>query len=605
MNEPFRASARPPLLFPDVDVAIETRADGASVLKNRLPLPAVTSGLSQRLAFWATRAPERLFLTEIDGDSRRILSYGQAWDEVMRVAAWLRSADLSNERPLMLIGANSIRQALLLLAAMEVGVPVAVVSPTYAAASVRPWAKFHAVLDQVTPGLILAEDPQAVREALAHSALAATPVAPLLERDWLAAFARPQFAGLRQPGPVDLDAPAKLLFTSGSTGAPKAVINTQRMMASNMQALGQVWPFLDDTPPILVDWLPWNHTFGGNFCFNLALWYGGTLHIDPGKPTPQAIGRTVEALRHAPPTAYFNVPAGFDALLPVLEQDLGFAERFFERLNFLFNAGAGLPASLRERLEAVSERARGRSTPILGAWGATETAPCSTILYFHTRHAANLGVPLPGTEIKLAAVGARLELRVRGPNVTPGYWRAPAATAAVFDEEGFYRSGDAGRLVEATAPEAGILFGGRLAENFKLLSGTWVNAGEVRLAAIAATAPLVSDAVVTGEGRHDLGLLVFVHEDACRQHLARTLGASDAAGDPMAHPLVRSEIAAGLGRMNAERSGSSTRIARFAIMSAPPSAARGEITDKGYLNQRAVIEHRAALIDQLYQQPRF
>ncbi|MDG2531551.1 feruloyl-CoA synthase [Caulobacter endophyticus] len=601
MNIHLRAGLGPPLLFPDVELHSETRSDGAILLRNRLaPLP-VTTGLAQRLRFWAHRAPDRVFLSEADGEGRRFLSYGQALDEVISVATALREAGLSADRPLMAIGPNSIDQAVFLLAAMMLGVPIAVVSPAYVQPAMRPWTKFSAVLEQVTPGLIVAADPEAVRAAMRGSRFVGTPVTGLGGRE---AVARRGGADGLIP-PLLLDAPAKLLFTSGSTGMPKAVINTQRMMVSNVQALGQVWPFLQTRPPVLVDWLPWNHTFGGNFCFNLVLWYGGTLHIDAGKPTPGGIGQTVAALRASPPTAYFNVPAGFDALLPILEQDESFAERFFERLDILFNAGAGLPASLRERLQAVSERACGRSTPVLGAWGSTETAPCSTILYFHTRHAANLGVPLPGTEIKLAPTADRAELRVRGPNVTPGYWRDSAATSAMFDQDGFYRSGDAGQLIEPLVPEAGILFGGRLAENFKLLSGTWVNADEVRLTAVAATAPLVSDAVVAGEGRAELGLLLFLNEEACRQHLERLLGDELFDGPAASHPLIRQAIASGLGEMNARRAGSSTRVARFAIMEAPPSAADGEITEKGYLNQRAVLQRRADLVDQLYDQKTF
>lgn len=590
---------RSPLVFPDVRLETERRRDGSILLRNQLMPPPTTTTLPERLAHWAARTPERVFLSQEEATSRHYLSYAAAQEKVTWIAARLLSLPISAERPLMLVGANSIEQALLMLAAMTVGLPVAVVSPAYAALAASPWTKFQGVVGKVTPGVIIADDPPAARLALSGSPRAAVAVLPMRTCEWLAETLPlhrdvVQAAACRQ----DLDAAAKLLFTSGSTGSPKAVVNTQRMMVSNVQAIGEAWPFLKATPPVLVDWLPWNHTFGGNFCFNLALWYGGALHIDAGRPTPAAIGRTVAALHATPPTAYFNVPAGFDALLPVLEEDRAFAARFFERLDFLFNAGAGLPASLRERLDAVSMRARGRPLPILGAWGATETAPCSTIICFETRLAANLGVPLPGVEIKLVPLHDRTELRVRGPNVTPGYWRDPAATAAAFDEEGFYRTGDAGRLAEPDAPEAGLLFGGRIAENFKLLSGTWVNAGEVRLAAIAATMPLVSDAVVTGEGRHELGLLVFVNDEACRRFLAEAGHKPE--GEAAAHPLIRRAIADGLAGMNAGRTGSSTRVSRFAIMAEPPNAAAGEITDKGYLNQRAVLERRSALVEALY-----
>lgn len=598
---PFAAPA--PLLFPDVDVEIHARPDGEVILTNRLQSPSVTIGLPQRLAEWAVRAPDRTFLSEGVAKERRTLTYAQAQAAVCEAARALQAMSLSSDRPLMLIGPNSINQAVTLLAAMTIGVPAAVVSPAYVAATARPWAKFLGVADQVSPGLIIADAPEGVHQALAGSSMEATPVRSLRDLQWLS---EGSIAATGDPAAFpdpDLDAPAKLLFTSGSTGVPKAVINTQRMMVSNMLALGTVWPFLQTRPPILVDWLPWNHTFGGNFCFNLALWFGGSLHIDAGRPDPEGVGLTVEALRQSPPTIYFNVPAGFDALLPALERDPDFAGRFFERLDVLFNAGAGLPASLRERLDAASKRARGRSTPMLGAWGATETAPCSTILYFHTRHAANLGAPMPGVSIKLAPVDGKLELRVKGPNVTPGYWRSPDPTAAMFDADGYYRSGDAGRLVDPMAPEAGILFGGRLAENFKLLSGTWVNAGQLRLAVVAATTPLVSDVVVAGEGRHELGLLVFVNAEACRRRLVEALGDDGAQADPRTHPLIRQKIATSLCAFNAGRHGSSTRIARFAVMAEPPNPGCGEITEKGYLNQRAVLEHRSGLVEDLYLGP--
>lgn len=582
-----RPSVRPSLSFPPFRIETETRSDGTILLRNSLPAPAATTTLPERLAYWTAHAPLRVFLTEEQADGgRRALSFGAAQEKVTSLASQLLTLPLTSERPLLLVGSNSIEQALLILAMMTVGLPVAVVSPAYSARAASPWTKFQRVMETLTPGAVLADDPAAVQLALGGRSSWKGEVLPI-RSDQSLADVMPcsrqvvEAAARRQ----DMDAPSKLLLTSGSTGSPKAVVNSQRMMVSNMLAVGEVWPFLQRTPPILVDWLPWNHTFGGNFCFNLVLWYGGTLHIDAGRPSPEMIGQTVEALRQHPPTAYFNVPAGFDALLPVLEQDRSFAERFFERLDFLFNAGAALPVSTRDRLDAVAAEVIGRPVPLLGAWGATETAPCSTIICFETDVSGNLGVPLPGTEIKLVPLGDRDELRVRGPNVMPGYWRAPTESEAAFDEEGFYAPGDAARLVVPDTPEAGLIFGGRIAENFKLLSGTWVNAGEVRLAAIAATKPYVADAVVAGEDRHELGVLLFLNEEACSGRCGSEVGKS---------------IADRLSALNADRTGSSMRIARFAILDERPSAAHGEITDKGYLNQRAILERRAGVVEQLY-----
>ena len=582
---------RKPLAFPPFQVEVDRRADGTTVLRNSLAGPDATCTLPQRLAHWAARTPAQLFLSEpLEGGGRRTLRYDSAQEKVTSLAARLLNLPLDRDRPLLIVGDNSIEQALLILAAMTVGQPAAIVSPAYAGQSARPWTKFKLVVDTLTPGAILANDPAGVHLAIGSGSGWKGEVLPIrpdqsLQKVRPSSWQDVERAARRQ----DLDVPSKLLFTSGSTGTPKAVINSQRMMVSNMLAIGEVWPFLKHMPPTLVDWLPWNHTFGGNFCFNLALWYGGTLHIDAGRPSPALIGQTVEALRRYPPTAYFNVPAGFDALLPILERDSTFAERFFGRLDFLFNAGAALPVSTRERLDAVASKAAGRAIPLLGAWGSTETAPCSTILCFDTAVPGNLGVPLPGTEIKLVPMRDRAEIRVRGPNVMPGYWRAPADSKAAFDEEGFYRTRDAARLADPERPEAGLVFGGRIAENFKLLSGTWVNAGEVRLAAIAATRPYVSDAVVTGEGRHELGVLLFLNADGC--------GTEDRTG-------VRQSIADRLAALNADRNGSSMRIARFAILDEPPSAAQGEITDKGYLNQRAILDRRADAVTQLYADPR-
>ncbi len=403
---------------------------------------------------------------------------------------------------------------------------------------------------------------------------------------------------------VGPDTVAKILFTSGSTGAPKGVINTQRMLCSNQQAIAQGWPFLEERPPVIVDWLPWSHTFGGNHNFNLVLRNGGTLYIDRGKPAPGAIETTLRNLREVPSTLHFNVPRGYDLLLPHLENDAELREVFFRDLDALFYAAAALPPHLWTRLEEVSAAATGRRVTMLAAWGSTETAPCATQVHFRIERAGNIGLPLPGTEIKLAPAGDRHELRVRGPNVTPGYWRQEDGGGAAFDEEGFLAMGDAGRLEDPENPERGLVFDGRLAENFKLTSGTWVHVGDLRTAVIAAGAPVVQDAVVTGHGRETVGLLIFPNAAACRALCGGRPEAGALAEAPLAelvrHPAVRQALAAGLAAHNAANPASSRRIGRALLLAEPPSIDAGEITDKGYINQRAVLERRAALVERLY-----
>jgi feruloyl-CoA synthase len=401
---------------------------------------------------------------------------------------------------------------------------------------------------------------------------------------------------------VGPDTIAKILFTSGSTGIPKGVVNTQRMLCASQQARLQVWPFLAGTPPVIVDWLPWNHTFGGNHNFNMILRNGGSLYIDGGKAAPGLFDKTLENLREISPTIYFNVPRGYDFLVSALRTDTALKERFFQRLQVIFYAAAALPQHLWEALEQLSATAAAdRRIPMVAAWGATETAPLATDCHFQARRSGVIGLPVPGTELKLVPSGGKLEIRVRGVNVMPGYWRAPAATAAAFDEEGFYRIGDAVRWLDEKCPEAGLIFDGRIAEDFKLTSGTWVNVGSLRLRALEALAPVAQDIVLCGHDRDDIRLLVFPNVAACRQ-LARLDGQAGIE-DVLAAPDVRQAVAAGLRRLKDSASGATTCAACALLLSEPPSIDAGEITDKGYINQRAVLDRRAALAAALYRSP--
>jgi feruloyl-CoA synthase len=421
-------------------------------------------------------------------------------------------------------------------------------------------------------------DPEKFAPALAAIGASATPLADLARAEPGPAVER-AFATI---GPATV---AKILFTSGSTGIPKGVINTHGMLCANQQQVVQGWPFVEDRPPVVVDWLPWNHTFGGNYNFNLVLRNGGTMYIDAGKPAPGLVETTVRNLRDVSPTMYFNVPRGYDLLLPFLEADAELRSRFFRELDMLFYAAAALPQNLWERIEKLARAERPGGLAMLSAWGSTETAPLATQVHFAIERAGVIGLPVPGCELKLVPAGGKLEARVKGPNVTPGYYRRDDLTRAAFDEEGYYRIGDAVRLADPVDPARGLVFDGRVAEDFKLTTGTWVHAGAVRVRLIAAANPVVQDAVIAGHDRDEVGALVFLNPAATREL------APDAVGETLRRALAS---------LAAEPGGSSTHPVRLLIATEPPSIDANEITDKGYLNQRAILERRAALVATLY-----
>jgi len=605
--------------------AVEARplAAGGMVLRSRHELKPYPRCLGELLRQWAAAAPERTFLAERGADSAwRRVSYAAALDAVERIAGALLARGLGPDRPVAVLSDNGVDNGLLQLAAMHVGVPVVPISPAYSLLS-KDHAKLSAILGLTRPGLVYAGDGAAYAPALAAAARAVraaepgggrlelvTTIAAAGERDEPpAGVARTAFAELlaRPPGDgvaerfaaVGPDTLAKILFTSGSTGVPKGVANTQRMLCSNQQAIAQMWPFLEEKPPVIVDWLPWSHTFGGNHNLNMMLRHGGTLYVDGGKPAPGAIETTVANLREVPSTIHFNVPRGYDMLIPWLERDARLRATFFRDLDVIFYAAAALPQHLWEALERLSIQATGRRVAMLSAWGSTETAPSATQVHFPIERAGVIGLPGPGTEIKLAPAGGRLELRVRGPNVTPGYWRRPELAGEAFDEDGFLRTGDAGKLADPRDPARGLVFDGRLAEDFKLTSGTWVHVGELRTAVISAGAPVIQDAVVTGHDRTAVGLLVFPNLAGCRS-LCGGEAAAASLDELIRRPEVRRRLIAGLAAHNAANPASSRRISRALLLAEPPSIDGGEITDKGYVNQRAVLARRAALVERMY-----
>jgi feruloyl-CoA synthase len=593
--------SRSRLALAPAQVLVERRAGGELVLRSPHALGEPPRHVSERLRHWAALAPDRAFLVEraVDGTLARV-TYAEARRRVDALAQALLDRGLSAERPLMILSDNGIDHALLTLGAMQAGVPVAPISAAYSVMS-TDFAKLRAIHAILAPGLIYAADGDRYGGAL--RALDAPGAEVVTSRgsfdgstrlgDLLATPPRPAmeavFAAL---GP---DSVAKILFTSGSTGAPKGVITTPRMLCSNQEAIVTLWPFLRARPPLVVDWLPWSHTFGANHNFNLVLFHGGTLVIDDGKPAPGLIDRTVATLREVSPTLYFNVPRGFDMLLPFLERDEALRDAFFRDLDVIFYAAASLPNPLWERLEACSIQARGERVLMLSAWGLTETAPMATAVHFPIERAGVIGLPAPGTAIKFVPTDGKFELRVRGPNVTPGYWKRPDLTALAFDEEGYFRTGDAAKLRDDAAPEKGIVFDGRLAEDFKLTSGTWVHVGSLRTQLVAATSPLVQDAVIAGLDRDTIGALVFLSPAACQAAFPDVPAASLAAC-----PALRARLLDALRAHNQAHPGSSHRVARARIMREPPSIDAGEITDKGYLNQRAVLTRRAALVEALY-----
>lgn len=599
----------PMLLFASPAVVMERRDDGAILLRSMTELGNCERCIGSYLEQWAQSTPDRLFIAERSPSGHwHSVTYGEARRRVRRLGAGMLRLGLGPKRPLMILSDNGVDHALLMLAAMHVGVPSVSVSSSYSLIS-TDHAKLRSIVSLVEPGLVYAEKYDAYSRALTSIAsIARSPIAsskltrnddavPLLDLeddDSLAVDAA--FAA------VTPDTVAKLLFTSGSTGEPKGVINTQRMLCSNVKARSLNWPFLAETPPVMVDWLPWSHTFGGNYCFNGVLSHGGTLYIDAGRPAPGRFEATLDNLRDVSPTVYANVPRGFDMLVTALRADSDLRRSFFARLQVLFYAAAALPQHLWDALHELSVQATHERVATVSAWGSTETAPMVTDCHYQAARSGVIGVPVAGCELKILPTGAKLEVRVRGSHVTPGYWKRPDLTASNFDEEGFYRIGDAVRFVDPDRPELGLLFDGRVAEDFKLDSGTWVNVGILRVHAVAALAPIAQDVVITGHDRSEIGFLVFPNVDACRAACS-DLPANSTVDALVSSPKVREMLAAGMARLRVAGIGTSSYATRALLMTEAPSLDAGEITDKGYLNQRAVISRRAHLVEMLYSAP--
>ncbi|HEV7346581.1 MAG TPA: feruloyl-CoA synthase [Devosia sp.] len=588
-------------------LAWEERANGEVIIWREDPLGPYPAKLNERLIQWAAAAPDRVWMADRTGEGPwREVRYSQALDKVRRIGQFLLSAGLSAERPLIILSENSIEHALMALGAQHVGIPSAAIAPAYANAA-SDFAKLREIAGQLTPGMVFADDGASFAPAVdavfgPGMAMAAVRDLPT-GRENLHAFAdivatEPTSAVDAAFDAVGPDTVAKFLFTSGTTGSPKAVIQTQRMLCANQEMIADCYAFMREEPPILVDWAPWNHTASGNKVFNITIYHGGSYYIDRGKPNPALIGQTIANLREIAPTWYFNVPAGFEMLIGAMRSDPVLRENFFSRLNMLMYAGAGLAQHTWDALAELCEETTGHALPIGTGLGSTETGPFALYCTDRQERPGNIGIPARGVTVKLVPLGDKFELRLKGPNVTPGYWNNPELTARAFDEEGFYRIGDAVKFAVPGDPRRGFYFEGRTAENFKLNTGTWVAVGMLRAQLVDQFGGLIRDAVITGENRAALGALVVPFMPALRELVPDEPDLSDVA--VLAHPAVRAALAERLAAHQRQASGSATRIQRILPMSETLRFDKGEVTDKGSINQRAVLALRADLVEALY-----
>jgi feruloyl-CoA synthase len=589
--------------------AVERRADGSLIVRAQEPLPAYHDHRIEPLAKWAKTAPDRIFLAQRDADGAwRKFTYAQVFDTVKRIGAALLRRGLSPERPIAVLSGNDIEQALLGLGATLVGIPFAPISPAYSLMS-SDFGKLKAILGLLTPGLVFAND--GLPFARAVYATVSDDTELVVARNPLGDRPTTMFADLIGDEDADgiaaayakvaPDSIVKFLFTSGSTGHPKGVINTHRMLCANQAMLAAGFAFLTDEPPVVLDWLPWSHTFGGNHNFNMVLTNGGTLYIDDGNPTPAGVPKTVRNLRDVAPTIYFNVPKGYEALVPHFRADEGLRKTFFSKLNMLFYAGAGLSMTTWNEMNELAVATTGERVIFVTSLGSTETAPAALACAWDFDRPGNIGLPCRGVELKLVPSDGKLEARLRGPHITPGYWREEKLTRDAFDEEGFYKIGDALKFVDDDDPSKGLLFDGRIAEDFKLSTGTWVSVGPLRGRFIDHFAPFVRDVVFAGPDRDDISALVFPDIAACRKFADAAADASDQS--VLESQRVRALFAELLTSLAKTSPGSSTRVVRLELMAEPPSMDKGEATDKGSINQRAVLKNRAAVVEALYAVP--
>ena len=604
----MRANEAPlrPVRLAAADCLLDRRADGTILVRSPHKLDDYPRKITERLVHWAAAAPDRVYLAQRNASGEwRTLSYAQTLVQVRGLAQALVERNVSTERPIAILSGNDIEHALLALAAMHVGIPYSPISVPYSLMS-SDFGKLKSIIEVLTPGLVFACDGKPFARAIEAAvppgieiAVAANPLGTrhtAMFADMLAT--KPTDAVDAAHAKVGPDTIAKILFTSGSTGYPKGVINTQRMLCANQAMIRSCLAFVADEPTVLVDWPPWNHTFGGNHDFGLVLHNGGSFYIDEGRPLPGAIEATVRNLREIAPTIYLNVPKGYEMLLPYLRSDAALRQNFFSRLKVLFYAGAALQQYAWDELQQLAVATTGERIIFLSSLGSTETAPAALARTWESEQAGNIGLPMRSVELKLVPNEGKLEARLKGPNITPGYWRRPDLTKEAFDAEGYYRIGDALKFADPADPAKGLLFDGRLAEDFKLASGTWVSVGALRAQFVDHYAPYVRDAVIAGADRDDLAVLAFPDVEACRK-LAE-LAADAPVAAVLADATLHEEFRNRLQSLARGSTGGSTRICRMLLMAEPPSLDAGEATDKGSLNQRAVLARRAALVEELY-----
>ncbi len=606
-----RFAERPtrPVRVATLRASFEHRQDGVVLVRSTEALGNYPARLTDCLKSWALHAPDRPFLAQRGPDGGwEKCTYADAWTRVRRLAAGLMNLGLSSATPVMILSGNSIEHGLMALAAMYAGIPYAPIAPAYSLAMSK-FAALEHVWENLTPGMIFVQggsrfvpalkavvrdNAYIVRSGIALDGFHSIDLADL---EGTEASAQADAANQRT-GP---DSVAKILYTSGSTGLPKGVITTNRMLCSNQQMLRQVMPCLADEPPVICDWLPWNHTFGGSHNFGIALYNGGTLYIDAGKPTGDLFAPTVSNLREIAPTAYFNVPKGYEMLVGHMRSDAGLRRMFFSRLKLLFFAAAGLNKRTWDDLQQMAFETCGEEILIVTGLGATESAPFALSTGIEGSRPGWIGLPVPGVDLKLAPVGDRVEARLRGPSITPGYWRRPDLDDLAFDEERYYRMGDAVNPVDAANLQKGFLFDGRLNEDFKLSSGTWVRTGMLRMRLVAHFNGLLQDAVLAAPDRDYVAALLFPALDSCRK-LCGDLPERAPASAILSRPEVRFAFQERLNSFAAQSTGISTQVQRALILESAPSMESREITDKGTLNSAAVWKNRAAELEALYEE---
>lgn len=579
------------------------REDGSILLNLEQALEEFPEKITQKLVHWAENKPDEVFIARRNAQNEWVkLTYSATLNQVKSIAQYLLNLNFSADETIVILSENSIEHALLALAAMHIGIPYTPISPAYSLVS-NDLGKLQHCLELMNPRLVFAQNGKTFEKALALSKTL-FPNTQLVSVEASIEIDFSELINTPASDEVDLafeqvhkDSVAKILFTSGSTGLPKGVINTQQMLCANLQQITQAFPFFQEEAPVFIDWLPWNHTFGSNHNFGLILYNGGTLYIDDGKPTPKGIEITVQNLREISPTAYFNVPKGFEMLIPYFEKEPDLRSTFFQKLNICFYAGASLAQPVWNKMEELSIETLGEKIPIITGLGCTESGPSALFANWGGSYSGLLGVPIAGLAVKLVADGDKMEVRYKAPNVTKGYWRNPEATQKAFDEEGFYKTGDAVKFVDENCPEKGLIFDGRIAEDFKLSTGTWVNVGVLKAKIVSTGSPVVQDVVIAGLDKEYIGIILFLNADACRSLIGEELSNEEA----FQHEKIKEFVDELLIKLNKTATGSSTRIEKAVVAIEAPSIEIGEITDKGSLNQRAVLKHRAEIVKRLFE----